>query len=525
MPSLVEIQYNPYLPQVNMLIDGKQPTDYSRLIQYSDEDIWMWTSDILSAVYAEIKNDYNLCFTGNDFDAEIVRKICENDDHCVGFKKKEFVVADSIQARMGKLNQLIKKTGMTAYVKTIIDAHFYISSNLQYLMEEINAIDINNFFCAVRIQILGKKLRCEDTDNSILFIVVDSDEEGEKLIRDLDTVKPVYVIVVGNKTEITKVTNKGIFIETNTDTFFDTIFKCFLQRPLVIALRKCVDSIHAGNKITKELERIVCIEPIVNIAVASEVEVGRSIKLNISLDPDTGNIPNLIYRIRDQNIASCDGMNLYGLKEGMSVIEVYKQGSSKPLFVKDFRVYKRKRITRLIFSDDNLLLGTGDSKQIKLDYYPIDADNRSQITWKSSDESIVSVNQTGKLIARSPGKCRIICTAENVSSQCMCSVLPYMEELVFDIDDDGCINLSPMQEYVLSYTCTPEDCIDRKLTITSTDNDVVNVVNETLYAKNKGNAQITIRNESRRISRTLDVVVGRNTQKEKKGGFFKKIFS
>ena len=269
----------------------------------------------------------------------------------------------------------------------------------------------------------------------------------------------------------------------------------------------------------------MCIEPIVNIAVASEVEVGRSIKLNISLDPDTGNIPNLIYRIRDQNIASCDGMNLYGLKEGMSVIEVYKQGSSKPLFVKDFRVYKRKRITRLIFSDDNLLLGTGDSKQIKLDYYPIDADNRSQITWKSSDESIVSVNQTGKLIARSPGKCRIICTAENVSSQCMCSVLPYMEELVFDIDDDGCINLSPMQEYVLSYTCTPEDCIDRKLTITSTDNDVVNVVNETLYAKNKGNAQITIRNESRRISRTLDVVVGRNTQKEKKGGFFKKIFS
>lgn len=525
MPSLVEIQYNPYLPQVNMLIDGKQPADFSRLIQYSDEDIWTWASEILSAIYAEIRNDYNLCFIGNDFDAEIIRQLCENDDHCVGFRKKEFVVADSIQTRMGKLNQLIKKTGVTAYAKTIIDAHFYISSDFQYLMEEINSIDINNLFCAVRIQIIGNRLNYEYSDNSILFIVTGSDEEGEKLISNYDLANPVYVIVMGSKTQITRVTDRGIFIETKKDDFFDTVFKCFLQKPLMIALRKCVDSIHSGNKITKELARIVSIEPIVNIAVAPEVEIGRSVKLDISLDPDKGSIPNLIYRIRDQNIASCDGLNLYGLKEGVSVFEVYKQGSSKPLFVKDIKVYKRNRITRLIFSDDSLLMGTGDSKRIKLDYYPIDADNRDQITWKSSDESIVSVNQTGKLIARSPGKCRIICTAENVSSQCICSVLPYMEELLFDLDEDGCINLSPMQEYVLSYTCIPEDCIDRKLTITSTNNDVVNVVNETLYAKNKGNAQITIRNESGRISRTLDVVVGRHMQKEKKGGFFKKLFS
>ena len=149
MPSLVEIQYNPYLPQVNMLIDGKQPTDFSRLIQYSDEDIWKWASEILSAVYAEIRDDYNLCFIGNDFDAEIIRIICEDDDHCVGFKKKEFVVAESIQTRLGKLNQLIKKTGMTAYAKTIIDANFYISSNLQYLMEKINSLS-TLIICFVR---------------------------------------------------------------------------------------------------------------------------------------------------------------------------------------------------------------------------------------------------------------------------------------------------------------------------------------------------------------------------------------
>ena len=525
MPSLVEIQYNPYLPQVNILIDGKQPADFSRLIQYSDEDIWMWASEISYALYAEIRDEYNLCFVGNDFDAEIVKKICEDDEHCVGFRKKEFVVADSIQERMVKLNQLIKKIGVTTYDRTVIDAQFYISSNLQYLVEKIKSIDINNLFCSVRVQIIGNNLRYEESDNSILFIVTDSNEDGEKLICDHDLEYSAYVIVLGDKTQITKVTNKGIFIETNKEEYLDTIFRCFLQRPLAIALRRCVDSIHSGNKVRKELAKIISIEPVVNISVASEVEVGRSVKLDVSFEPDIGSFSNFIYRIRNPNIASCDGLNLYGLKEGMSVLEVYKQGDSKPLFVKKFKVHKRNRITKLLFSDDSLLLGIGDSKQIKLDYYPVDADNRNQIIWKSSDESIVSVNQTGMITAKASGKCRIICTAENISSQCICSVLPYMEELIFDTGENGCIKLSPMQEYALPYTCIPEECIDRKLTILSSNNNVVNVVKETLYAKNKGSAKITIKNESGSISRTLDVVVDRHASKEKKDSFFRKLFS
>lgn len=525
MPSLVEIQYNPYLPQVNVLINGRQPASFSRLIQYMDEDIWKWASDILDAIYLEIRDDYILCFIGNDFDAEIIYQKCQNNEHCVGFRKKNFIVSDSIQSRLGKLNQLIKKAGMTTYVRTIVDAYFFLPSDLQQMMEEINSVDINNLFCAVRVQMVGAKCNYEENDKNILFIVAESLGEGRKYLENYNLQYPAYVIIIGYDSRIIDVTNRGFFIETKQEDLFETLFKCFLHRPLIVALRNCIRSIQGENKILKELAEIISIEPVVNISVSSDVEVGRSTKVSVSIEPDIGSIPKLIYRVMNQEIASCDGINLYGLKEGISVLEVYKKGSSKPLFTKDIKVYKRNRITRLILSDDSLLMGIGDSKQLKLDYYPSDADNTSEIAWKSSDGNIVSVNQNGKLTAKKSGKCRIICTAENVSSQCTCTVFPYMEDLIIDTGENGHIHMIPMQEIVLSYRSVPVDCIDKKLTMISSDNNIVNVVNGTLYAKNKGNAQITIRNESGRISRTLDVVVERHIQTEKKGGFFKRLFS
>lgn len=44
MATQINMQYNPYLPRLTVLIDGKQPSEYSRLTQFADEDIWKWHS-------------------------------------------------------------------------------------------------------------------------------------------------------------------------------------------------------------------------------------------------------------------------------------------------------------------------------------------------------------------------------------------------------------------------------------------------------------------------------------------------
>lgn len=526
MPRLVEIEYNPYIPQLHVIIDGLQPPEFSRLIQYSDEDIGLWAHEIVDTIYAEVRDDFILLFTGTEQDAAVIRFVCEKCKNCIGFKYNNFQISDSLPKRMGKLNQLIKKAGITTYAKTVIDATFLIPPAQQQYLEDIMSIDINNTFCAVRISTIGLKSQYEDDCNSVLFVLCENAEEGAQYLKKMSIQKPAFLLVLGNSNGVLSITRDSWVIETTKEQLFTTIFDCFIQMPLVSAFRKCAMSIQGGNKIVKELKLIMGTEPIVNIATDKEVEVGKSIRVITTQEPEIGTIPKLIYKIRNQQIASCDGLSIYGLAEGNCVLEVYKSGSKQPFFTKNISVYKRNRITRLILSDDTLLIGVSDRKRIALDYYPSDADNIDRITWQSTDEKVLTIDASGNVCAVSPGTCRIICTAENVSAQCLCTVKPYLEDLVFDFssDEDGNIFMTPLQELVITAERIPCDCIDGELTISSTNSDVVNVANSTLYAKNSGKATITIQNSSARISRSFNVVVSKHKQQKKKTGFFSKFF-
>lgn len=526
MTRMVEIEYNPYIPQLKIVIDGLQPPDFSRLIQYSDEDVWQWSHEIVDTIYAEVRDDFVLLFTGTEQDTEIMRFVCENCKNCVGFKHKEFLIPDSLPKRMGKLNQLIKKAGITSYEKTVIDATFLIPPTMQNYLEDIMSIDINNMFCAVRVNTMGLKSSFNESDNDVLFILSKSLDDGVKHLQRLTLQKPAFILIIGNNNRILSIKKSYWCIETTQEQLFNSIFNCFIQMPLVYAFRKCIGSIRGGNKIAKELQLISCIEPLIIVTTDKEVEVGKSIRLTTSLEPDVGVVPKLIYKVRNQQIASCDGLSVYGLTEGACILEIYKSGSKQPFFTKEIRIYKRNRITRLILSDDSLLLGINDKKRLVVDYYPSDADNTSTISWKSTNENIVNIDTTGHVTAVSPGTCRIICTAENVSAQCHCTVKPYLQDLVFDFvtDDNGILAMVPLQELNVGIERIPNDCIDGEVNISSSNYDIVNVANSTLYAKNAGEATITVTNSSARISRSFNVVVFKTQHQEKKSGFFSRLF-
>lgn len=519
MPSLVEFKHNPYIPNLSILIDGKQPPDFSRLVQYLDEDIWLWYGDILDAIYSEIRRDFVLSFTGTAEDALIMELVCKQHTFCLGFKAIEFIISESLQERMKKLNQFIKNTEGVEYAKTIIDAVFMISSNLQEYLEDISNLDVNNLFCAVRVSIIGARLDYEETEHSFLFVLTDSLESEVERIENLNLRKPVFVLVLGKNESLKKVTNFAWYFETTTERLFHTIFSCLLQIPLLVAFRRCIQSLQKKFS-SSELYKISAIEPIVKVHIADRIESGKSRKIDVELDPPVGAIPDLVFKTSNQNIASCDGICVFGKQEGVTSLEVYHKGDKKPFFKKDIRIYKRNRITKLILSDDMLILGEGDKKRVHCDYFPQNADNVQSITWKSSDETIAKVDSRGAVAAVGRGNCRLICTAEHVSAQCMCTVKPYLQEIFFDFElENDVLILEPMDEFVLRIKTYPDNCIDNDLFITSSDYSIVNVVKNTLYAKIKGEAIITIQNSNGRISRNFKVMISK-----KKVGFFAKIF-
>lgn len=523
MSSLIEIKYVPYIPQLQVIIDGQQAPDFSRLIQYSDEEISQWAFDIMDTIYSEVRNDFFLTFTGTDLDAKIVRFACEKCKNCIGFKHIPFIITDSLPARMRKLNQLIKKANIVNYKKTILDAIFFVPQVLQNHLEDILSIDINNLFCAVRVSTIGMQEYQNNDNPSILFILAETFEDGTRYAQQLNK-SFAFVLVIGQRSQILSVTQKAWYIETTTDELMDTIFNLFIELPLASIFRACIKSIHGGNKISKDLARIIGIEPSIMINIDNAVEVGKSLSISAVQDPNIGDFPKVIYKVQNSQVATCNGLAVYGVSEGNTVLEAYRSGSKKPFFTKEIKVYKRNRITKLILSDDALNLGVSDKTALSVSYFPLDADNTSQISWMSTDETILKVDSTGNITAISPGSCRIICTAENISAQCICEVKPYLSDLLFKfpINENGEILLQPMQELALDVERIPADCIDGSITITSSDSDVANVINCTLYARTSGRAMISIENSSGRISRSFSVVV--TNTRQKKTGFFKKIF-
>lgn len=112
-------------------------------------------------------------------DAEIVKYYCNMYEHCIGFEFIDFMINNSLQKRLGVLNQYLKKNEIVSYNRTIIDATFILPPDMQVFLEDVTNIDIGNLFCSTRIQTSNGKLKhFENTANSYLFVLTSNIPEG-----------------------------------------------------------------------------------------------------------------------------------------------------------------------------------------------------------------------------------------------------------------------------------------------------------------------------------------------------------
>ena len=522
MPSLVELQYHPYIPRLKVLLNGKQPPDFSQLVQYTDEDIWLWSSQILNSIYSEIRDDFYIEFTGTNSDAEILRYECSQNPHCLAFKEQSFTIKDSMQKRLGQLNQFIKKNGILGYPKTIIDAHFLVPQNVQHVLDDITSIDIGNLFCAVRIETSkGNGNSYEDGEHTYLFSLADSFEIGLKNISRIKHQNPAFIICLGKADRFCGIKGNVFFYETTEENLLNTVFQCFLNMPLLLVFRECINAIPHSYRNHDDFIRLSLVEPEIIIDVASRIEAGKSVPIKVSLNPPIGNTPKLEYHAINCAVADCDGMSVFGKAKGRTTLEVYRYGEKKPFYTQDIDVFVRNRITKIILSEDDITLGVGDAFRLRREYVPDNADNVNQIIWKSSNEQVAKVDQTGRVLATGAGSCKIICSAENTSAVCYCRVKPYLEEIITDIEGN-CVLLRPAQELKVATKLNPPDCVDGTLEYVSSNYDIVNIVGNTLMAKNEGTATVTIQNKTKRRSVSISVTVEK--EKKKKTGFFQSLF-
>lgn len=506
MSSLIEIKYNPYIPRLNILINGNSPSDYSRLVQYTNEDIHNWCYEILDVIYSEIQDTYSIIFESTFADFELFKFYADRNKNCLGIKNRKFVVNEPLNKRMGKLNRLIKSENITLFKTTNINCGFILTGSAVKYSKDIYDIDINNKFCKVNIQ-------QKNEGNDINFVICDN-------INEINTNNHQnlfdYGICIGKCNKLIFANSNIEIYETDEKSLFSTIFNCFLSSVLLIAFRNAVSSLRDNLKISNELKLMSSIDPIIKCDINLPIEVGKSSPILLSLEPHIGNIPKLNYVIRDEKIANCNGLCVIGKSAGKTVLDIYEIGAKFPFISKDINVIKRNRITKLILSEREIIIGENQKKFISCDFAPSDADNVNAIKFSSSDENIAVV-KNGTIFAKKQGSCRIICCAENVSAQCICIVKPFLEDFLIEYNE---IVLDSMEEIELKVKCIPENSIDSKLIFESSDKNIVNIVGNKLIGKSKGSAEITIHNVTDSVRKVISVKVVKN-----KNGLFYKLFN
>ncbi len=106
-------------------------------------------------------------------------------------------------------------------------------------------------------------------------------------------------------------------------------------------------------------------------------------------------------------------------------------------------------VTDIIFSESAITLNVGESKIIGYTIVPDNATNKD-ILWESSNPSIVSVDASGAIIARSPGNATITVkskdgnTTKTINVTVNASETPEIEVTLGDINLDGAINMTDL---------------------------------------------------------------------------------
>lgn len=195
-----------------------------------------------------------------------------------------------------------------------------------------------------------------------------------------------------------------------------------------------------------------------------QMNVGDSVVLDVSCSPDVS-FPGYDWYISDE---SCLSYSLTSDTKTATItaLKVPKDGQTVTVTVtnpanKKFQVCRvtiNAAYESLKLSEDNVVMKSGTSHQIRYTYTPNDVTQKA-LTWSSLDTSIVTVDEYGTLQAKAPGMTYIMVSPEynpnGVYAQCAVTVLAGCSQLELS---EKQITLNAGEDKILKVTLSPKGC-------------------------------------------------------------------
>ena len=306
------------------------------------------------------------------------------------------------------------------------------------------------------------------------------------------------------------------YYEASKTDVFNTIFNCFFTGPLLDCFLSMLNSYGLDDR---EIYLLTQMAPEIKIIVPKVLELGKSTPIKVYSVPHNNNLPSLDAICKPSHLLEVKWNRIIPLSAGQGEILFFEKGSIKPIYRTPVKVIQVNKIYQITISEDNVTLPIGGEYQLSFDYLPENADNLCELVYESTNENIASITSTQKIIAKSYGKCEIIYTAGKVSSRVSVTVLPKLSNYIIDEIDGDLLQMEEGASLPIHIRPFPEEAIDKAYNISCNDIMIANVVNNTIYALNRGETLIKIENLNRSVKKVIRIKVIK-----KKNTILKNIF-
>lgn len=229
------------------------------------------------------------------------------------------------------------------------------------------------------------------------------------------------------------------------------------------------------------------------------ISVNNEHKINFSTNLDKINYEDFNYTVSDESVATVKNGVIFPKKEGRVDVKITSGNG-----ISAFKIYNVKYfpLEDIEMTSSNMLF-VGENSKIEYVLKPNNASNKT-LTWSSSDNNILYVNQAGVLTAKNSGN--VIITAispDGLKKDFEINVIKAVNEIILDNSN---VRVEKGKSVQIKFNIEPSDIDLNSLKWSSNDNNIATVENGNITGVSSGITFVTVKSLNG-VSKTINVEV------------------
>ena len=226
---------------------------------------------------------------------------------------------------------------------------------------------------------------------------------------------------------------------------------------------------------------------------------GTSAQLEADVQPENASDKSITWDSSDNEVATVEDGNITAIKEGTAIITATAGKKTASCTVTVTKAFIP--VSSISLSQTSLEMVKGEKVTLTVAIEPEDATDKT-VSWTSSNDDIITVDNTGMVHAIGGGAARVTAVAGEQSA--FCDIVVTVPVSKIKLNPTSC-TLEEGQTITLYETIFPEDATDKTVTWESSDVEVATVEDGTVTAIKEGTATITASAGEKSASCTVTV--------------------